>query len=270
MKKYVLMGAGFSLAIGIVYFVVLDEPGAFFYFFAALAFLGGPLVVGVASAVRTTERKLPVFLAASGLVFGLVLALFILMYVVVPQFERTGIKLPAACDGSAIDLLLPAALVYQLPENGDTGILVAGDAETAVVTQIAPTPPYPSEVYIVNKNNNHIVSKLDFPNDAIMAAVDGGIVYLYNDKLGALLDARTGAFQENILLIDNYGGLSQTDRPILMGASDGNWYVETGAVISSWGVDGSVHSRPHISLNAVARSCFVNGQTGEVTKLSNN
>lgn len=268
MKKYMLLGGGSSLAIGFVYFVVLDEPGALFYFFAALAFLGGPLFAGVAAAARTTKRKLPVFFAAGGTVFGVVLALFILMYVVVPQFERTTIRLPADCDGSAMRLPLPAALAYQLPETAVTGILVASDAETAVVATLAETPPYPSKVYLVAKRDNHIVQTLDFPNDTIMAAVDGGIVHLYNDKLGALLDAHTGAFKENILLIDNYGGLSESDRPILMGTSDGNWYVETSAIISSWGVDGSVRSRPQMYLNAVARSCFVNGQTGEVTNLS--
>lgn len=268
MKKSVLMGLGTSLVAGLIYFLLLDEVGALFYFFAALAFLGGPLIAGITAAVRAPKRKLPAFFAAGGIVFGVVFALFILMYLVIPQFQRTSIRLPAACDDSAISSPLPAPLAYPLLETGGTGILVADDAETAVVAAIAPTPPYPSEIYILDKADNHILQTLDFPNDVIMGAVDEGIVYLYNDKLGAVLDARTGAFKHNFSLIDNYGGLSQSDRPMLMGTSDGSWYVETSAVISSWGADGSVRSRPHIVLNAVARSCFINGQTGEVTELS--
>src|SRR5262249_22013689 len=145
------------------------------------------------------------------------------------------------------------------------GILIANDEHTAVVTAIA--QDHSSDVYLLDKTTNSILRTVHFPNDVVMAVVSGGTAYIYNDKLGYFLDARTGEFKKDIFTIDNYGGLSGSDRPILPDTSSGNWYVETSAVISSWGVDGSVLSRPYFVLNAIARGCFVNGQTGEITKL---
>ena len=70
-----------------------------------------------------------------------------------------------------------------------------------------------------------------------------------------------------ILLIDNYGGLSETDRPVISHASSGNWYFETTAVVSSWNTDGTVKSRPHLKMNGIARGCYVSGATDEVVSL---
>jgi hypothetical protein len=64
--------------------------------------------------------------------------------------------------------------------------------------------------------------------------------------------------------IDNYGGLSETYRPLISRASSGHWYMETTAVISSWHIDGRVISRPHLTFNGIARGCFISGDSGEV------
>jgi hypothetical protein len=100
-----------------------------------------------------------------------------------------------------------------------------------------------------------------------MASIDDGILYLYNDKLGYPIDERTGEFEHNILLIDNYGGLSGSDRPLLPNDSSGNWYFETSAVVSSWNTNGTVRSRPHLTMNGIARGCYVSGATGQVIPL---
>src|SRR6266508_2803843 len=94
-----------------------------------------------------------------------------------------------------------------------------------------------------------------------------GTLVIYNDKLGYLLDARTGESEENFLLIDNYGGLSESDRPIISRASTGRWYMETTAVLSAWRVDGRVWSRRRLTFNCVALGCFIAGETHEVTRL---
>ncbi|HUP28101.1 MAG TPA: hypothetical protein VM409_06670, partial [Chloroflexia bacterium] len=94
-----------------------------------------------------------------------------------------------------------------------------------------------------------------------------GTIYNYNDKLGYLINEHTGENEENIFLIDNYGGLTESDRPLLPGTSSGKWYVETSAVVSSWSTSGKVKSRPHLKMNGIARGCYVSGTTGEVTHL---
>ena len=261
------IGLGFSIAIGLLYFYALHESGAAFYPCATLAFIGGPLIAALLATGRSQE-KVRSFFAAGGGVFGVVFALFILVYAIWPQFQRTSIELPPFCNGISGAPRIPTTLAYVLPGHQGTGILVAENQGTAIVATLTSRPPNPSNVYVVDTKADRILHTLTFPNDTIMAAVDGGIAYIYNDKLGYWIDARTGAFRKNIFVIDNYGGLSQSDRPVFAESSTARMrYVETSAVISSWGVDGSVRSRPFIFLNTIARGCYVNGATGSVIKL---
>ena len=147
-------------------------------------------------------------------------------------------------------------------------MLITGDEQTAVVAIVDYTKaPFPSTVYIVNRSDNRILQRMYFADDTIIATIDNGIVYLYNDKRGYLINARTGAFEETVLRIDNYGGLSASDRPVLPGASEGRRYLETTAVISSWSTDGTVRSRPHLTMKGIAYNCFVNGETGEIVEI---
>jgi hypothetical protein len=149
-----------------------------------------------------------------------------------------------------------------------TGILIASDARSAVVAMIDPTQPSsPGAVFLVNKRDNKVIRGMGFGNDVISAAIDGDIVYIFNDKLGYLLNARTGEFEETFLIIDNYGGLTESDRPFISRASDGHWYLETAGVISSWSIDGTVKSRPDLIFSGIARGCFISGETDEVTQL---
>jgi hypothetical protein len=207
------------------------------------------------------------FLIIAGFSIIGVFALFFGVYAIWPQFERTSVPLPAACDGAYLSAEPAGALAYALPGNQGTGILVAKGEDTAVVAMVASTAPHASAIYVVDTKVNQIMRVLQFPNDAIMAAIDGGIVYLYNDKIGYFLYAQTGAPENTLVRIDNYGGLSPSDRPVLMQASGNKWYVETSAIISSWDADGSVRSLLRLNMNAVARGCFINGTTGEVTRL---
>jgi hypothetical protein len=264
------MGIGAVIAIASIlgYIAILREPGPWFYPFAGLLFFGGPVIGGLTTASKVRERRIIASLVVSGAVFVLAAILFVLVYAILPQFARTTVQLPASCDGFHGDFSPPAHLTYTLPGMG-TGILLASDERSAVVAVIEyHRAPSPSTVFLVNRGDNTILRSMRFANDVVVATVDHGVVYLYNDKLGYSLNASTGESEKNVLLIDNYGGLSEADRPILPRASDGHWYLETTAVISSWGVDGTVRSRPFLTLNGIARGCFIAGATGEVTRLS--
>jgi hypothetical protein len=191
-----------------------------------------------------------------------------LTYVVLPQFARTNVQLPALCDGFNGSYDPPANLMYSLP-GLDDGILITSDAQSAVVAVIdSDHPPFPSTVFLVNKSDQNIILSMHFDNDVISAMIAEGTLYIYNDKLGYLIDARTGNLEEHFLLIDNYGGLTTTDRPFISRASDGHWYMETTAVISSWNVDGTVVSRRNSTFNGIARGCFISGDTDDITQLS--
>jgi hypothetical protein len=264
------LGALLSVVSGLVYFVVLREPGPAFYPFAGLAFLAGPLAGGIVAALKTREHRPKAFLVSGVAVFGMVSGLFLLMYMVLPQFARANVRLPAFCDGLDGSFDPPAHLAYSLPGPGVliTGLLITGDARSAVVAVIdASAPPFASTVFLVNRSNNEIIQGMRFDNDTISAAMDQGTAYIFNDKLGYLIDTRTGQLEQNFLIMDNYGGLTETDRPVISRASSGHWYMETAAVISSWNVDGTVKSRPHLTFNGIARGCFISGDTHDVTQL---
>jgi hypothetical protein len=261
------LGLVFSLALGWVYLALLHEPGSAFYPFAGLVFLGGPLLGGAVAAARTRGRKLLASLISGVAVFGVAFTLFVGAYVVQPQFVRANVQLPADCDGFKGDFNPPADLAYTLPGLG-TGILLAGDAQTAVVVVMDyQHPPYPSTVLLVDRGDNHVMREMHFDNNLVIAVIDEGVLYMYNDKLGYVLDAHTGAFEENFLLIDNYGGLTQSDRPFVSRASDGHLYIETTAVISSWRVDGTVLPHRYLTFNALAFNCFISGSDRTVTQL---
>lgn len=260
--------AGIAIASVIGYIAVLGESGSWFYPFARLLFFGGPAVGGLTAASKAREGRFVASCFVGGVVFVVATILFSLVYAVLPQFARTSVRLPDFCDGFHGDFSPPAQLAYTVPGVG-TGILLASDQRSAVVV----VPEYqrassPSTVLLVKRSDNTILRRLRFDNDVVSATVDSGVAYLYNDKIGYSIDASTGESKKNVLLIDNYGGLSETDRPILPHASDGHWYLETTAVISSWRVDGTVRSRPSLTLNGIARGCFIAGATGEVTRLS--
>lgn len=261
------MGVLLSIMSGLVYIAILREPGPLFYPFAGLIFFAAPIMGGIIAAFRTQQDRPGAFLLSAATVFAVVFVLFVFIYVVLPQFARTNVRLPAFCDGFDGSYDPPAHLLYSLPGVGD-GILITSDEQSAVVAVMdADHPPFPSRALLVDKRDNRILLTMPFGNDSISAAIAEGTLYIFNDKLGYLIDARTGQFQEHFLLIDNYGGLTASDRPFISRASDGHWYMETTAVISSWNVNGKVIPRRHLTFNGIARGCFIAGDTRDVTPL---
>ena len=267
-SKWLGIGMGTLVVVvsGLVYLVVLHEPGSVFYLFASLAFLGGPLVGGAIAGLSAQERRIKAILSSSGVVFGIACGLFAFAYMVLPQFDRANILLPSYCDGFDGTFDPPPQITYTLPD-GSVGISIVSDEGTAVVATIdTQHQPYPTTVLIINRADDHILQSMTFQNDVVSAAIGQGAVYIYNDKLGFFFDARTGNLEDNIFTIDNYGGLTQTDRPVVSQASSDNWYMETTAMISSWNADGTVISRPHLTFNSIALGCFVSGNTHEVMR----
>jgi len=263
----IILGTLFSGIVGMVFIILLHEPGPVFYPFAALAFLGGPLIAGTTGAIQSPGHKYRAFLISGGAVFAAALILFFMSYAVLPHFDRTSVQLPESCNGFSGSPHPAPELAYELPGTG-TGVLLAGNEQTAVVAMIDyMKAPYLSTVSVVNRSDNRILWRMDFADDTLIATIDSGIVYLYNDKMGYLINARTGAPEETFLKIDNYGGLSGSDRPVLAGASEGRRYLETSAVISSWSTDGTVRSRTRLTMNGIAYNCFVNGETGEIVEI---
>ncbi len=154
----IIFGTLFSVTAGMVYFILLHEPGPVFYPFAALAFLCGPLIAGMTAAVQPREHKYRAFLISGCAVFGVVLVVFFITYAVMPHFDRTSVQLPESCNGFDSSPHPAPTLAYELPGTG-SGVLVTGNEQTAVVAMIDYTKaPYPGTVYVVNRSDNRILS----------------------------------------------------------------------------------------------------------------
>ena len=167
----ILIGALVSIVLGFAYIVALHEPGSAFYPFAALAFLGGPLLGGIVAGSRAQDQRFKAFFATSVVVFAIVWMAFIFTYVVLPQFARRNVQLPAFCAGWDGRFIPPAQLAYTLPGAG-TGVLLTSDAQSAVMVMIDPTqPPFPSSVYLINKSDNKMIRGMGFNNDVVSATI---------------------------------------------------------------------------------------------------
>lgn len=55
----IIFGTLFSVIAGMVYLILLHGPGPVFYPFAALAFLGGPLIAGTTGAIQSSGKNSP-------------------------------------------------------------------------------------------------------------------------------------------------------------------------------------------------------------------
>src|SRR4051812_20676967 len=168
----IIVGALLSVVTYFVYIAVLHEPGSVFYGFAALVFVGCPLIAGIIAVSKTQKHKLKRFFAYSGLVFGITLLLFIVTYAVLPQRDRATVQLPASCDGFDGVLALPSQLAYALPD-GKGGILLAESGESVVAATIdGNRSPFASTAYLIRKSDNAILRRMQFNNDVVIASID--------------------------------------------------------------------------------------------------
>ena len=200
--------------------------------------------------------------------FGLSILAFLTVFLLYPVAARTSVELPAFCDTVGEEAHPPASLAYNLLGVGTT-TLITGDADKLVVADIDfSKPPFPSTVYLVRKNDNKVLWSRHFGNNIVSATISGKTLYFYNDKLGYWIDIDTGFPEKSFLTLDNFGGLSASDRPIAVtNVSTGRKYLETSAIISRIRADGLITLLLHVTFNSVALGCFIDGETKEISQL---
>ncbi len=246
-----------GITIGVIFYVVLDfmfvfifhESSSEFYLFAALALLGGPLIGGFISALKSKKNKLIALLISGVAVFVILLILSVFSYIVLPVFSYDGVQIPASCiNASNSGSHLPSYLNYTVPGMG-TGTLITSDKKSAVVAITDYDHlPFDSTVFLINKSSNKIIQSLQFNNDIIGAAIDDGVLYIFNDKIGYIIDTDDGEFVKKIFSIDNYRGIY---------ISNNNTYMQTTLEISVLNNDGSVLSHRQMNMSCIAYGCLI-------------
>ncbi|HEY3422332.1 MAG TPA: hypothetical protein VGK13_04170 [Methanocellaceae archaeon] len=204
----IIIGIILSIVFDLLFIFIFHESSSEFYLFAGLALLGGPLIGGIISALISKENKLISLFISSVAVFVILLILSVLSYVVLPVFSYDGVQVPASCiNASNSGSHLPAYLNYTIPGLG-TGTLITSDKKSAVVAITDYDHfPFDSTVFLINKSNNKTIQSLKFNNDIIGAAIDDGVLYIFNDKIGYIIDTDDGEFVKKIFTIDNYRGI---------------------------------------------------------------
>ena len=137
---------------------------------------------------------------------------------------------------------------YNIPGIG-TGVLLAGDARSAVVVVIDyNNSDFSSTLYVLNRVNNSTVTQISFSNDFLAAAFKNNGLYIYNGGLGFFLNPVTGGPMSRIFTIDNYRDVSMVG---------GDALVQTTAIIAGLHGDGSFFDEPSLNFSVIAYGCLL-------------
>jgi hypothetical protein len=184
-------------------------------------------------------------LAALGLLAAMVVLIGTYLFFVIAS-PYASEPVPASCSTSVSHI--PATAQYDIPGVG-SGVLLTEDSTTAVaITANYGQTPLTVDGYIVSKNRRSVLRHLSLANAELAAAIHGGTVYLFNDKIGYWTDAGTGQPINYFVESDNYRGIY---------TSGSARYVQTDFVISSLGAGPSAVFNLHLPLAVIAYGCVV-------------
>jgi hypothetical protein len=152
--------------------------------------------------------------------------------------------IPASCSAAAPQM--PADRNVTVPGAG-VGTLLASGADTNVVVVTDPGRTPALTAYIVDLRAGKVIEHIGITSEAVVAAIRDGVVYLFDDKIGYMIDASTGEPVHRLIETDNYRGLyvSGADR-----------YLQTDAEIATL-FGRSLFSFQHLAFTGIASGCFV-------------
>jgi hypothetical protein len=137
---------------------------------------------------------------AALLVLSIVVAVPMVGYALLSPF--TGVLVPASCAGGTAG---PSPRLVEVPGHGE-GTAIAADGPATVVAVPAPDGHTAGgSVHLLA--GDEVVFSLPVTTRAVAAGVGDGRAYVFDDKIGYVLAAATGAVVPRTLTIDNYRGL---------------------------------------------------------------
>ncbi len=151
--------------------------------------------------------------------------------------------IPASCSAAAPRM--PADRNVTVPGAGVGTLLASGaDANVIVVTDPGQTPSLTA--YIVDTRTGQVVERIGIASGAVVATIRDGVVYLFDDKIGYMIDASTGERVHRLIETDNYRGLY---------SSGAGRYLQMDAEIAT--VFGrSLFSYQHLDFAGIASGCY--------------
>jgi hypothetical protein len=156
------------------------------------------------------------------------------------------VPIPASCTGTISQL--PSSLNYVIPDVG-MGTLLTSDTISAVVVMVDyGKSSLASTVFLIRKSDNKILRTFRFNNDIVNAGIYDGTLYLFNDKIGYILNTSTGDYVHHIFTIDNYRGLYTLNNI---------QYLQTDLEISELRSNGSIISHRRVNMKSIALGCLI-------------
>jgi hypothetical protein len=151
--------------------------------------------------------------------------------------------IPASCSASAPRM--PADRAATVPGVG-VGTLLASGADTNVVIVTDPGKTPAMSAYMVDARAGTVIGRLGIASEAVVAAIRDGVVYLFDDKIGYMIDASTGERVHRLIETDNYRGLY---------VSGAERFLQTDAEIAT--IFGrSLFSFQHLDFTGIASGCY--------------
>ncbi len=142
---------------------------------------------------------------------------------------------------------LPPSRVYVVPGVG-MGWLIAQDGATAVaVTSNDGGSPFVSTAHIVDVQTSRVVGSVPLASDVVVAAIDAGVVYLFDDKIGYWIRASDGELVRDFFESDNYRGQY---------TAAGVRHLQTSAEITTINLDGRLFGHLELAFEGIAYGCF--------------
>jgi hypothetical protein len=178
---------------------------------------------------------------ATVLVVALVVIAPLVGYALLSPF--TGVPVPATCAGGTA---VPSPRLVPVPGQGE-GTVIAADGPSTVVA--VPAPDGRTTGGSLNLiTDGDVVFSLPVVSRAVAAGVGDGRAYLFDDKIGYILDAATGVPVPRALTIDNYRGLYM---------AGGVEHVQTSLEIAIVGSSGQPFVAHGLPFGAVVDGCLV-------------
>jgi hypothetical protein len=184
-------------------------------------------------------------LVALGLGVGVGLVLVpISVYALVSPYSSAAV--PSTCAGEAAR----ATAANQVTVEGlGEGILVAQDGASQVVAVPGPGGSTSGGSAVVLRDGM-VIARLPVASRTVDAGIADGIIYLFDDKIGFLLDATTGQPLPRLFESDNYRGLF---------TADGVEYVQTSIEATAVGLGGRPFMTRTLGFGGVVDGCLLAG-----------
>jgi hypothetical protein len=151
--------------------------------------------------------------------------------------------IPASCSAAAPQM--PADRDATVPGVG-VGTLLASGADTNVVVVTDPGQTPAMTAYIVDTRAGKVIERLGIASEAVVATISDGVVYLFDDKIGYMIDASTGERVHRLIETDNYRGLY---------VSGAHLYLQTDAEIATL-FGRTLFSYQHLVFTGIASGCY--------------